>query len=222
MRPIRVGACRGVLALLVRLSCLALAFCAPPAPPADLTAGPQSETIFLIERGWHTDIGVQAGQVGDGLDQLRTTFPEVGTLVFGFGERAYLMHRQHDVGDMLAALIPGPGALLVTALRDPPETAFPPDEVVVLHVSARGLARLTDFITRSFERAADGTLHPIADGPYPGSLFYGSGNTYSGFYTCNTWTAEGLQAAGLPIHAAGVLFADDVADQARRITAAAR
>jgi len=143
----------------------------------------------------------------------------VATLVFGFGERAYLLHEHHNFGDMLAALIPGPGALLVTALRDTPSAAFPAGDVVALHVSARGLTRLTDFITASFEHAPDGTLRQIADGPYPGSLFYASGETYSGVYTCNTWTAQALQTAGLPVHADGVLFADNVADQARRIAA---
>jgi uncharacterized protein (TIGR02117 family) len=204
------------------LVCLVLADCAAPVPPAELTAGPKTETIYLVERGWHTDIGLQATQVGDTLSQLRTTFPGVGTLVIGFGQRAYLLHRDHDVRDMLAALVPGAGALLVTALRDTPQTAFPAGDVVVLHVSARGLARLIDFIAGSFELAPDHGLHAIAVGPYPGSLFYGSTRTYSGGYTCNTWTAEALQTAGLPVHAAGVVFADEVADQARQAAAAPR
>ena len=205
--------------------CLVLAGCAaplPPAPPADLTAGPKTETIYLVERGWHTDIGLPATQAGATLGQLRTTFPGVRTLVIGFGQRAYLLRPHPDLGDMLAALAPGPGAMLVTALRDTPQTAFPAGDIVVLHVSARGLARLVDFIAGSFERASDGALHAIADGPYPGSLFYASTRTYSAGYTCNTWTAEALQTAGLPVHAAGVVFADEVADQARRVAAASR
>jgi uncharacterized protein (TIGR02117 family) len=206
------------LALSICLSCL-LAGCAGPAPPppADLTAGPKTEMIFLVARGWHTDVGVLAAQAGDALGALRTRLPGVHTLLIGFGERAYLLHRDNDFRDMLAALVPGAGALLVTALRDTPQSAFPAGDVIVLHVSARGLARLTDFIARSFERAPDGGLREIADGPYPGSLFYASTRTYSAGYTCNTWSAEALQTAGLPVHAAGVAFADEVADQARRI-----
>jgi uncharacterized protein (TIGR02117 family) len=221
--PIRHAAHRW-LVYAARLLCLAVASCAPlpPAPPPELTAGPRTETIYLIERGWHTDIGLPAAQAGDTLGKLRTTFPGVDTLVIGFGERAYLLRREHDLADMLAALVPGAGALLVTALRDTPQTAFPPADVVVLHVSARGLARLVDFIAASFERPPDGGLHAIADGPYPGSLFYASTRIYSGGYTCNTWTAEALQTAGLPVHVAGVIFADDVADQARQIAAASR
>ena len=147
--------------------------CAAPAPPADL--GPKTETIYLVERGWHTDIGVQAARADGVLGQLRTTFPGVQTLVIGFGERAYLMHREHGVGDMLAALIPGPGAMLVTALRDSPDDAFPGGEAITLHVSERGLARLIDFLDGSFERAPSGTLRELAAGPYPGSLFYAVG-----------------------------------------------
>jgi uncharacterized protein (TIGR02117 family) len=202
----------------VCLECILLTGCASPAPPADPAAGQKTATIFLIERGWHTDIAIPATQVGSTLGQLRLTFLGVQTLVFGFGERAYLMDHQHGFADMLAALIPGPGAMLVTALRETPEAAFPGD-VVVLHVSVRGLTRLADFVTDSFVRGSDGALLRLTDGPYPGSLFYASADTYSGVYTCNTWTAEALQTAGLPVHAGGVLFADDVANQARRIAA---
>lgn len=194
-----------------------LAGCAPSPPAADLTAGPRTETITLIERGWHTDIGITSGQLDPSLAALRDALPGTHVFVIGFGERAYLLRREHDLGDMLAALIPGPGALLVTGLRDPPQVAFPPTDVVTLRVSIRGLARLNDFLARSFERAANGAPLPLGPGPYPGSLFYAATETYSGTFTCNTWTAEGLQATGLPVHAAGVVFAADVDDQARRI-----
>lgn len=193
--------------------------CATLPPPAALTAGPRSETIYLIERGWHTDIGINADQIDPSLAALRTALPGASVLLIGFGERAYLLRREHDFGDMLAALIPGPGALLVTGLRDRPQSAFPPGDVVTLQVSARGLVELNGFLTRSFEREANGAPRELASGPYAGSLFYASTETYSGTFTCNTWTAEGLQTAGLPVHADGVLFADGVADQARRVAA---
>jgi hypothetical protein len=40
---------------------------------------------------------------------------------------------------MLEALPPGSDALLVTALRVSPRFAFPPEDAVTLHVSARSL-----------------------------------------------------------------------------------
>jgi uncharacterized protein (TIGR02117 family) len=197
----------------------ALAGCTSATPPADVTDGPTTNALYLIRRGWHTDIGVGADQVEAPLTRLRSVFPGVRVLLFGFGERAWLLHRQHDFADMLAALAPGSGALLVTALSVPPRFAFPPEDVVTLHVSARGLAQLNYFISRSFEWAPDGAPRAIADGPYAGSLFYASTMQYSGMFTCNTWTAEGLQTAGLPIHAGGMLFAGEVADRARAVAA---
>jgi uncharacterized protein (TIGR02117 family) len=198
---------------------IALAGCATPTPPADVADGPGAHAIYLIRRGWHTDIGMEADEVGAPLTRLRSVFPGVRVLLFGFGERGWSLHRQHDFTDMLAALIPGSGALLVTALRVPPRFAFPPEDVITLQVSARGRGRLNDFISRSFEWAPDGAPHAIADGPYAGSLFYASTMRYSGMFTCNTWTAEGLQTAGLPIHADGVLFAGEVVDRARTVAA---
>jgi uncharacterized protein (TIGR02117 family) len=198
---------------------IALAGCATPTPRADVTGAPATNAIYLIRRGWHTDIGVAADQVGAPLARLRSVFPGVRVLLFGFGERAWLLHRQHDLTDMLAALLPASGALLVTALSVSPQLAFPPEDVVTLHVSAHGLAQLNDFISGSFEWAPDGALRSIADGPYAGSLFYASTMRYSGVFTCNTWSAEGLQTAGLPIHAGGTLFAAEVADQARAVAA---
>jgi uncharacterized protein (TIGR02117 family) len=199
--------------------CVGLAGCAAPPPSPDLTEGPKTETVYLVQRGWHTDIGMTADQFGAPLGRLRSVFPGVKVALFGFGERAYLMHRQHGFADMVAALIPGPGALLVTALSVRPGYAFPSQDVVVLHVSARGLARLNEFIAGSFEWTQDGAPRAIADGPYPGSVFYASTTRYSGVFTCNTRTAEGLQSAGLPIRAAGTLFAGEVAGRARAVAA---
>jgi uncharacterized protein (TIGR02117 family) len=202
--------------------CAWLAACAAPPPPPDPPGEPKTETIWLIERGWHTDIGIEAGKAERPLADIGSAFPGVRFLVFGFGERAYLLHRQHDSGDMLAALFPNPGAILVTALRDAPDAAFPPTDVVALPLSERQFRRLTAFIAASLTGGQDGGHRRIANGPYPGSAFYASTATYSFAFTCNTWTAEGLQTAGLPIRASGVLFAGDVMDQARRVVSAAR
>ena len=51
--------------------------------------------------------------------------------------------------------------------------------------------------------------------PFPQSIFYASTGPYNLGHTCNTWTAEGLQVSGLPVSAAGVVFASQVLDQVR-------
>jgi uncharacterized protein (TIGR02117 family) len=186
----------------------------PPYPVAD--AGPPAVTIYVIERGWHTDIGVPADEMNGALAPLRETFPGGRYFVFGFGDREYLLARHTNFADMVRALFPGPGAILVTALRTPPPDAFGPSNVIVLRVSRIGMDRISNFLSSSLVKDANGELHPLADGPYPGSVFYTAATTYDATYTCNTWAAEALQTGGLEVNASGVLFAEQVMDRARR------
>ena len=65
----------------------------------------------------------------------------------------------------------------------------------------------------------EGPPHRIGTGPYPRSVFFASTGTYNLGHTCNTWTAEALRVAGLPVTAAGVVFAGQVLDQLRPILA---
>ena len=58
----------------------------------------------------------------------------------------------------------------------------------------------------------DGAAVRLADGPYVGSVFYASRETYDLFYTCNTWTARLLHDAGFPMNT-NVVFADQVMRQ---------
>lgn len=199
---------------------LTLADCAAPPPPAPRAAIPADAVLYVIGRGWHTDIGLPVGEIRGKLTALESQFPGVRYLVFGFGERAYLLSRDKNLVQMLRALFPGPGLMLVSALGAPPEAAFGPDHVVALRLPQAGVDRVADFLWRTLRKAGPGAPAPLAAGPYPGSVFYDSGGTYALGYTCNTWTAEALRAGGLPIAVDGVLFASQVWHRARALAAA--
>lgn len=128
------------------------------------------------------------------------------------------MGRHTGLIEMLSALLPSNSALLVTALRVPPEAAFP-DKTVELGVSRAGLTRLVGFIREDVETDSGGNPILLGPGPYPGSVFWAGRRTYDAFFTCNSWTAAGLRAAGLPFRG-NALFADQVMDQARRLAGA--
>jgi uncharacterized protein (TIGR02117 family) len=208
-----IPALRRAAAVLLAVS---LAGCAAQPPAAPIAAAPRTETIWVVERGWHTDIAIDAATLGPALDDLRAAFPGVRVFLFGFGERAWLLKRHHGVGDMLGTLFPNPGAILVTALRTAPDAAFPDSDIVAMPITKAQRDRLEAFLTAALARDPAGHHRIFATGPYPGSAFYPSTATYSLIFTCNTWTAEGLQAAGLPVYAQGVLFAGDVMRQAHR------
>ncbi|MGH6676638.1 MAG: DUF2459 domain-containing protein, partial [Xanthobacteraceae bacterium] len=70
---------------------------------------------------------------------------------------------------------------------------------------------------RSFAVTRTGGLQPLGHGPYPSSAFYAAAGTYDGTHTCNTWTAEALHTAGLPVTSAGVVFAGQLMRQIRAL-----
>ena len=210
MRRLR-STCAGLMAVVLLAACSA-----GPLPPRSDDA-----IVYVIHRGWHTDIGLPVEEITFPLKTLETPFHGVRFLTFGFGERQFLIDRKPGVGAMLLALLPSRSAVLLTALRAPPEQAFGSFNVVTLHVTRADLSRMQAALWREFETDAASQPVMLAQGPYPGSVYYAAADTYDAFNTCNTWTARTLQAAGFPMPA-GVLFAAQVMSRSRRIAAEQR
>ena len=201
------------------LACLLqLAACAIPARPTPpRSAGPLTATLYVIDRGWHTDIGLPADEITGTLVALKKRFPGARYLTFGVGEREFLTSREVTVGETLRALLPSRSAMLVTTLRDSPDTALGPPNVVALRITADGLAQLEYTLWHSIERTPADQPVSLGPGPYAGSEFYAAVGTYDAFNTCNTWTATMLATAGLGVSASGIMFSHQVMDEARTV-----
>jgi hypothetical protein len=174
----------------------------------------RSPFVFVARRGWHIDIGFAASDLEPPLSSLATEFPGVRYLFFGFGDRQYLLAKNHNAPVLWGALWPGRGILLITGLSKRPNEAFGATHVAALPVTRQQLHDTQAFVWNSLER--QGATHSSARGPYDGSLYFSATPRYSAFHTCNTWAAEALKAAALPIHSAGVLFAGQLWTQVRR------
>jgi hypothetical protein len=195
---------------------LSLSACSSPAP-RPVPAAEQFASIYVIDRGWHTDLGFSVTDLHGPLARLAADFPGARFLIFGFGDRHYVLAKDKNFGEMLAALWPGPGLILVTGLSADPGRAFGADHNARIRVTPAQADAAAAYVWRSIAADAAGLAHPYAPGPYGGSLFYLSTTTYSGWHTCNSWTAEGLRAAGQPVLSTGVLFAGQVWDQAEEL-----
>jgi uncharacterized protein (TIGR02117 family) len=178
---------------------------AEPAPP--------HEAIYVISGGWHTEVGLPVEALGGSLRALKRDFPSARYLVFGWGARDYYMAQDFGLGDLLRAAVPGPAVMLVIPLETSPEAFFGASNVFLLRAPPNGTQRLSQFLWEYLVIEENGTPVRIGTGPYPQSVFYASTGTYNLGHTCNTWTAEALRAAGLPVNAAGVVFAGQVLDQ---------
>jgi hypothetical protein len=189
----------------VAFSALLLQGCSAvrPKPPEHLikSAG-ASATIYVVRRAWHIDIGFASSDLPPPLSALATGFPGVHYLLFGFGDRRYLQSKNKQLPNMLGALWPGAGLILMTALATTPAQAFGAGNLIALPVSAEQM------------RAAQASVWA--------SIATRATQDYSALHTCNTWAAEVLRAAGLPIRSSDVVFAGQLWKQTRRLAAPRR
>ena len=195
---------------------LAMLGCATP-PPA-VAAAPAATSISVVERDWHTDICIRSADADARLMRLARGYDGSTFLCFGFGDRHYLISRERGPMTLLSALLPGDGAILLTILRDTPAAAFGAGNVVDLDLDEAGIGRLRAFLNRTVQENDAGEPVGLGNGPYPGGLYFGATARYNGFYTCNTWTADALREAGIPMHGP-VLFAEGVMRQVRDLAA---
>jgi hypothetical protein len=202
----------------------------PHSGAAQSSPGADSAVIYVVRRGWHVDVGFDAAELQPPLKSMLTEFPGARYVIFGFGDRHYLLAKNRNAPVLLAALWPGRGMLLVTGLTSPPQDAFGADHVAALAVTADQARGAQTFIWQSLAQRENlngeqrENLNGVTDrinspqpGPYEGSLFFSATPTYSAFHTCNTWAAEALKAATLPIHSSGVVVAGQLWGQVRRL-----
>jgi hypothetical protein len=203
----------------LRATCLvvalgaALLLCACSDAPSIRPDGPY--TLYVVRRDWHVDVGFSAADLKPPLTTVGAQFSSLRYLLFGFGDRHYLLDKDHGFGGMLAALWPGSGLLLVTALRNTPQQAFGQQQVIEIAVSAEQLRDAQQFVWRSLSEQSS-TVAPLQVGPYEGSYFYATPLKYSAAHTCNTWAAEVVDAAHVPVQTRGVVFAGQLWRQVRR------
>jgi hypothetical protein len=171
-------------------------------------------TVYVVRRKWHIDVGFAAADLGP-LAFAGAEFPGAKYLFFGFGDRHYLLAKNHDSPLLLRALWPGPALILLTALEGPPTAAFGGSQVVELELAAPQARAVQSFIRDSMADRA-----PYAKGPYEGSSYHAASTRYSALHTCNTWAAEALRAGDVPVRSRGVIFASQLWSQLGKITAA--
>ncbi len=201
--------------LLAPLLIGALAGCATPPAATCGHAAPSRDVVYIVDHGWHTDIGIPASELSGPAASFRAIYPGVASLVFSYGKRTFLTAPADDWSEYLLGPVPGPGAILVTGLSVMPDQAYDAASVVVLRLPAGGAQALSNYLWAGLRKDRAGKPLLIDPAPFPGGVFYAATDTYTLTHTCNTWAVDALRAAGAPVDPTGVVFAGQAMARAR-------
>lgn len=180
--------------------------CAVPQPRGCAATAP-GDVLWVTGPGWHTEIWLRAADLRGPLARLPPLFPGAAALGFGFGKRSFMLAQAGAVEELLLGPVPGAGVVQVKALSVLPPEAWP-GQAIALALPAGGLDRLQGFLADSIAEGESLALR--------GSFFLPAARDYSLAYTCNTWTAEALREAGVPVSPTGILFAFQLRALAQR------
>lgn len=196
---------------------LVLLFVLFPATAWASAAG-EARTVYVSSNGWHTGIVVAVEDIPHGKIPEAADFPGALYLEFGWGDADFYPEPEAGVLAAIGAAFPGPAVVHLAALTARPSEYFSDVEEVALEFAPENFAVLIGYLHESFARQGE-RVEVSAKGLYAFSAFYPATGRFSLTNTCNTWTARGLETAGVPVQARGVQRAEDLMKQLRPLNA---
>jgi uncharacterized protein (TIGR02117 family) len=198
---------------------LLLSACGSSVAPAHYpTERTGSEHIYIVHDAWHAAIVIRKIDVSPAVLPEVRDFPSAEHLEFSWGDRDYFPAPNPGIGLALKAAFWSSGSILhVVGSSGALENVYPGAEIIEIGVSENGLQRLIQFISETFERSSPDGPAKARPGLSANGRFYPANGKFSILRTCNTWAAEALSAAGLPVKPQYVITAGSLADQLRSL-----
>ncbi|OLP19737.1 hypothetical protein BST81_04170 [Leptolyngbya sp. 'hensonii'] len=162
--------------------------------------------IYVASDGFHVSLIVPV--TNEAFDwQQHLPLQEIGRqnrkdyryLSFGWGERFFFMEtpswdKVNPLHALKALVLLNPSVMNVQGYPEVPQT-WGSTVVKTIRIDREHYLQLNQFIEASFQTDAQG--RKIRARVHEGSSFYEANGKYSLLRTCNTWAAEGLDAAAL-------------------------
>ncbi len=205
---------RSRICLVLCLTCA----CANSAP-AEIRFGEEGtngRSVFIVHDAWHAAIVIKKAEIpATVLPELRD-FRSAEYLEFSWGDRDYFPAPDSKLGLALKAAFWSSGSILhIVGFIDAPQTAFPGAEIIEIDLSEEAFPRLIKFISDTFSRPYPPAPAEARPGLFPNGRFYYAEGKFSLLRTCNTWVAEALSFAGLPLRPRFVITAGNLSNQLR-------
>ena len=140
---------------------------------------------------------------------------------FGWGDQDYFPDPNSGVFAAIKAGLWSSGSVIhLVGFSDPIEDFYRGAAITGLRMNETAYRRLLGYIDETFRRDSRSNRAPAAAGLFAYSRFYPAHRRFSLLRTCNTWVAEALEQAGLPISAAFVITAGNLQNQLAAVTRA--
>jgi len=178
------------------------------------TEANHAKHAFIVHDAWHAAIVIRTIDIPAAvLPELRD-FPSAEHLEFSWGDKDYFPAPDPGIGLAFKAAFWSSGSILhVVGSTGALENIFPGAEIMEIGLSEDGLQRLIKFISDTFSRSSPEAPAEARPGLSPNGRFYPAEGKFSILRTCNTWAAEALSAAGLPVSPRYVITARSLAGQ---------
>ncbi|WP_443748264.1 DUF2459 domain-containing protein [Asticcacaulis solisilvae] len=160
-------------------------------------------TVYVIDNGFHTDIAIPANEVAPGSLLAEAAQPAAGApwLVIGWGDAGFYTAKGFSAAravDGLRALfwINNPSVIRVFGVSNDPGRLYDRKTALPVTLSRAGFTAMIAHMQASFvEKDGRPVVYPV---PGTTDAFYDSREHFSIARDCNNWTADQLNAAGLP------------------------
>ena len=158
--------------------------------------GEPTESVFVVNHGWHTGVVVEARKFVSGTRPLWPTAAGCKYVEIGWGDEGFYRCEKVTAGIALRAMFGRNSAVLR------------------VEVTRQGFDRLRAYLTDSYAVGERGRPIDLGKGIYGNSRFYRATGRYYFPNTCNRWTARALRSAGAPITPFYAVRAENVFRQA--------
>jgi uncharacterized protein (TIGR02117 family) len=174
--------------------------------------------IYVVSHGWHTGVVLKTGDIPAAVDWPEISdFAQNDYIEVGWGDRDYYPAPETTLTMTLkAGFWSRQSVLHVAGFNEPVRKFFAASEVVEVALTDEAFQELCAFIARSYLRSPGNRGVRIGPGLYGNSGFYPAQGKFHAFRNCNTWVAEALSAAGLPMNRS-TISAGSVIAQARAL-----
>jgi uncharacterized protein (TIGR02117 family) len=172
------------------------------------------KTIFIVHNAWHASIVVDRQDVGAAVFPELSDFPDAKFLEFSWGDQDYFPDPNSGIWAALrAAFWSGGSVLHIVGFSQNVVQFYSAAEIFTLRLSPLALQQLIRHISQTISRDNPNHRATAAPGLFAYSRFYRANGKFTFFRTCNTWVAEALEAAGIPVFPESVVTAGSLASQ---------